>query len=182
MSQRGDLLFTHFGISGPVILNCSSRVSDLLHAGSVSAAVDFFPADDERTLEDRILKLFDENKNKKLKNIFPLLAPRQMFTLLHGVDQEIKVHSVTKEQRKTIIRTLKALPMTITCLMGLDRAIVVDGGVDLKEIHNKTMRSMRYDNLYIIGDLLHINRPSGGYSLQLCWTSGWVAGNNVLTE
>ncbi len=181
-SQRGDLLFTHFGISGPVILNCSSRVSDLLHAGSVSAAVDFFPADDERTLEDRILKLFDENKNKKLKNIFPLLAPRQMFTLLHGVDQEIKVHSVTKEQRKTIIRTLKALPMTITCLMGLDRAIVVDGGVDLKEIHNKTMRSMRYDNLYIIGDLLHINRPSGGYSLQLCWTSGWVAGNNVLTE
>ncbi len=181
-SQKGNLLFTHFGISGPVILNCSSRVSDLLHAGSVSAVVDFFPDDNERVLEDRILGLFDENKNKKLKNIFPLLAPRQIFTLLNGVDEETKVHSVTKEQRKTLIRTLKALPMTITGLMGLDRAIVVDGGVDLKEIHNKTMLSTRYDNLYIVGDLLHINRPSGGYSLQLCWTTGWVAGNSVLTR
>ena len=178
-SQKGNLLFTHFGISGPAILNCSGKVGDLLHAGSVSATVDFFPDDDERTMDDRLVRLFDENKNKKLKNIFPFLAPRQLLACMSGVDAETKAHSITKDQRKIIIRILKALPMTITGIMGLDRAVVVDGGVDLKEIHNTSMRSNRYDNLYIVGDLLHINRPSGGYSLQLCWTTGWVAGDNV---
>ena len=178
-SQKGNLLFTHFGISGPAILNCSGKVGDLLHAGSVSATVDFFPDDDERTMDDRLVRLFDENKNKKLKNIFPFLAPRQLLACMSGVDAETKAHSITKDQRKIIIRILKALPMTITGIMGLDRAVVVDGGVDLKEIHNTSMRSNRYDNLFIVGDLLHINRPSGGYSLQLCWTTGWVAGDNV---
>ena len=178
-SQKGNLLFTHFGISGPAILNCSGKVGDLLQAGPVSAAVDFFPDDDERTMDDRLVRLFDENKNKKLKNIFPFLAPRQLLACMSGVDAETKAHSITKDQRKIIIRILKALPMTITGIMGLDRAVVVDGGVDLKEIHNTSMRSNRYDNLFIVGDLLHINRPSGGYSLQLCWTTGWVAGDNV---
>ena len=130
-------------------------------------------------MDDRLVRLFDENKNKKLKNIFPFLAPRQLLACMSGVDAETKAHSITKDQRKIIIRILKALPMTITGIMGLDRAVVVDGGVDLKEIHNTSMRSNRYDNLFIVGDLLHINRPSGGYSLQLCWTTGWVAGDNV---
>lgn len=177
--RKGDILFTHFGISGPAVLNSSGKVGDLLHAGRVTGTIDFFPQDDERILEDRIIALFDENKNKTLKNIFAQIAPKQMLSCMHGVSGETKAHSVTKEQRKIIVRTLKGLPMTITSLMGLDRAVVVDGGVDIKEIHSKTMQSTLYDNLYIVGDLLHINRPSGGYSLQLCWTTGWVAGSNA---
>lgn len=177
-SAKGDLMFTHFGISGPVVLNSSGKVGDLLHAGQVTAAIDFFPECDERILEDRIIALFDQNKNKALKNIFVRLAPPQLLACMHGISGQTKVHSVTKEQRKIMVRTLKKLPITITRLMGLDRAVVVDGGVDIGEIHNKTMCSTLYDNLFIVGDLLHINRPSGGYSLQLCWTTGWVAGNN----
>ncbi len=177
--RRGDLLFTHFGLSGPVILNSSGKVGDLLHAGKVTALVDFFPTRNERMVEDEIITLFNENKNKALKNIIRHLAPPQLLVCMNNVDGEKKVHSVTKEERKIMIRTFKALPVTITKLMGLNRAVVVDGGVDLSEIQNKTMCSTLIDNLYIVGDLLHINRPSGGYSLQLCWTTGFVAGNSV---
>ncbi|MDP2630611.1 MAG: aminoacetone oxidase family FAD-binding enzyme [Candidatus Uhrbacteria bacterium] len=178
-SRKGNLLFTHFGISGPVVLNSSGKVGDLLHEGKVVARIDFFPEENERELDDRIIALFDENKNKVLRNIFNLLAPHQLLFCMKGISGEEKVHSVTKEQRGVIVHTLKAIPLTITRLMGLDRAVVVDGGVDMKEIHNKTMRSTLYDNLYIVGDLLDINRPSGGYSLQLCWTTGWVAGSSA---
>ncbi len=178
-AKKGPLIFTHFGISGPVVLNSSGKVGDLLHAGRVTASLDFFPDGDERDLEDRIIALFDENKNKALKNIFSQLCPLQILDTMNGVSGETKAHSVTKEQRKIIVRTLKGLPMTVTRLMGLDRAVVVDGGVDIREVHSKTMCSTLCENLFIVGDLLHINRPTGGYSLQLCWTSGWVAGNSV---
>ncbi len=97
-------------------------------------------------------------------------------TLLPDIDFETKVHSVSKEDRKKIVRLLKALPVRITHLMGYDRAVLADGGVPLTEIDTKTMRSLKYPNLYVTGDLLNINRPSGGYSLQLCWTTGYVAG------
>lgn len=178
-SRTGKMLFTHFGISGPMVLNSSGPVGDLLHGGTVTCAIDLFPGSDEKEVEKKIIALFDENKNKALKNVFNRIAPSQILSCIPDVQSDTKVHSITKEQRKAIVHTLKALPLTITSLMGLDRAVVVDGGVDLREIQSKTMRSRLYDNLYIIGDLLHINRPSGGYSLQLCWTTGFVAGSNV---
>ena len=86
---------------------------------------------------------------------------------------------MTRDERKHILRMLKALPVTITGLMGFDRAVVADGGIHLSEVDTKTMRSKKIANLYITGDLLDINRPSGGYGLQLCWTTGYVAGKNV---
>ena len=178
-SRRGDLIFTHLGISGPVVLNSSGKVGDLLHEGQVTASLDFFADSDERVLENRIITLFDMNKNKALKNVFSRIAPQQLLGCMQGIGEETKVHSVTKEQRKIMIRTLKALPITITGLMGLDRAVVVDGGVDIAEINHKSICSTLFDNFFIVGDLLNINRPSGGYSLQLCWTTGWVAGNCV---
>ena len=102
-----------------------------------------------------------------------------IFSLLPGLDRELKVHSVTKEQRKELVNLLKALPITITGLMGYDRAVVADGGIPLTEMDMKTMRSKFIKNLYITGDLLHITRPSGGFSLQLCWTTGFIAGLNA---
>ncbi|MBU2330187.1 NAD(P)/FAD-dependent oxidoreductase, partial [Patescibacteria group bacterium] len=92
---------------------------------------------------------------------------------------DTKVHSVTKGQRRMLAEMLKALPLTIQGLMGLDRAVIADGGVDLVELDMRSMRSRRCENAFITGDLLHIVRPSGGYSLQLCWTTGYLAGENA---
>jgi predicted Rossmann fold flavoprotein len=182
-SKTGKLLFTHFGLSGPLILNSAVMVGDLLQEGKVTAAIDAYPDTDHGALEQKILGVFENNKNKLLKNIMDEIVPHGMieavFSLLPTIDRETKVHSVTKEQRKLIVDTLKALPMTITGLMGFDRAVVADGGIPLTEMDMKTMRSKLYDNLFITGDLLHITRPSGGFSLQLCWTTGFVAGSNA---
>lgn len=179
-SLKGKILFTHFGISGPLILNAAKKVSDLMHEGQVTAIIDTYPQIDEGTLDKKITQIFNANKNKMLKNIFKEIAPpgtAEIFlTLLKNIDPEIKVHSVTKPARKEISKFLKAIPLTITGLMGYKKAVVADGGVTLKEIDTKTMRSKLYDNLFITGDLLDINRPSGGYSLQLCWTTGYIAG------
>jgi predicted flavoprotein YhiN len=101
-----------------------------------------------------------------------------VLSILGNIISETKVHSITKEDRKKIVHLLKGAKITITGLMGYDRAVVADGGVPLSEIDMKTFGSKKVKNLYITGDLLHINRPSGGFSLQLCWTSGFIAGQN----
>jgi predicted Rossmann fold flavoprotein len=181
---NGKILFTHFGVSGPLILNSASKVSKLLPTGIVNAAIDMFPKLDIGNLERQIISIFDVNKNKTLKNIISELVPagitKGMLILLNQyMDVETKVHSVTKEDRKKIVNLFKALPITITGLMGLDRAIVADGGLPLTEVDMKTMRSKKINNLFVTGDLLHINRPSGGFSLQLCWSTGYVAGSNA---
>ncbi|MEX0910312.1 MAG: aminoacetone oxidase family FAD-binding enzyme [Candidatus Paceibacterota bacterium] len=179
-SKTGKILFTHFGLSGPLILNSSSTVADLLHEGEVTATIDCYPDTDTGSLDKKILQVFNTNKNKSFKNIVQdITLPGLGETLLNFniiADPLMKVHSITKDDRRKIVDTLKALPLTIEDLMGLDRAVVSDGGVPLTEIDTKTMKSKLYDNLYLTGDILHINRPSGGYSLQLCWTTGYVAG------
>ncbi len=183
LALKGKILFTHFGLSGPLILNAAKNVSDMLHEGEVSALVDAYPDIDLGSLDKKIVKVFDANKNKTLQNVFKDIAPagagRAILPLLGNINPDKKTHSVTKEERKQITRLLKALPISISGLMGYDRAIVADGGLSLAEIDAKTMRSKLYDNLYITGDLLDITRPSGGFSLQLCWTTGYVAGSNV---
>ncbi len=180
---KGNVLFTHFGLSGPLILNASGRIADLLQEGDVTLKIDCYPNLDEGELEAKILSVFDTEKNRAFKNAFKTIAPIGMsaalLLCLPKIDPEKKVHSITKDERKEIVRLLKALPLTITGLMGFDRAVVADGGVILEEIDTKTMQSKIVSNLFITGDLLHINRPSGGYSLQLCWTTGYVAGVNA---
>ena len=181
LALKGKILCTHFGLSGPLILNAAGKVADWLHEGVVTAKIDVYPNLDLGALDKHITKIFDDNKNKILKNVFKVIAPKgasaAILSLLPTIDPEIEINSITKPQRKQIVNLLKALPVNITGLMGLDRAVVVDGGLDIKEIEAKTMRSKLYANLFVTGDLLHISRPSGGYSLQLCWTTGFVAGN-----
>lgn len=179
-SKTGKVLFTHFGLSGPLILNSSSKVADLLHTGKVTAKIDAYPDTTLGTLEQQIIKVFDANKNKMLKTIFKEIVPAgthdAIMTLLPEINFETKVHSITRDERKSIANLLKELPVNILGLMGYDRAVVADGGVTLSEIDTRTMRSKKIRNLFVTGDLLHINRPSGGFSLQLCWTTGYVAG------
>lgn len=182
-SRTGKILFTHFGVSGPLILNAAKDVADLLEEGEVSAMIDCFPDTDHGALERRILGMFDAHKNKMLRTVFDTIAPpgthKTILSLLSDIDPEKPVHSVTTEERKAIVHLLKALPLTVTGLMGADRAVVADGGVPLTEMDMRALRSKILKNLFITGDLLHINRPSGGYSLQLCWTTGYVAGMHV---
>jgi predicted Rossmann fold flavoprotein len=181
-SKTGKVLFTHFGLSGPLILNSAHQVSDLLHAGTVTATIDCYPDTEIGTLDKELVSHFEKHKNKMVRTALKEFLPvgtADAILSASALDPEMKVHSVPKESRRTFAHFLKALPVTITGLMGYDRAVVADGGVSLLEIDTKTMRSMKVKNLFIIGDLLHIRRPSGGYSLQLCWTSGWVAGTNA---
>jgi predicted Rossmann fold flavoprotein len=180
--EKGPILFTHFGISGPTILNASSRVADLLQEGSVTARIDCFPELDDAGAESRVLAVFDAEKNKMLKNVFTRIVPGMhtaLLAALPSISPDAKVHSITKEERKALCQFLKAMPLTITGLMGFDRAVVADGGVPLTEIDMRTMRSQVVSNLFVTGDLLHIRRPSGGYSLQLCWTTGFIAGTHA---
>ncbi len=184
-SKTGKLLLTHFGLSGPTILNSAGQVGDLLAIGAVTATIDLFPTTDLGALDQTIVTLFGIHHNKQLKNVIREVVPTGIaagVVELLEVDKEIhmgsKVQAVPKEHRKKLTALLKHLPVTVTGLMGFDRAVVADGGVILQEIDTKIMRSKLFSNLFITGDLLHINRPSGGYSLQLCWTTGYVAGTH----
>ncbi len=182
-SKTGKVLFTHFGLSGPLILNSASKVNDLLYNGKVTATIDAYPDTNQGDLSARIVKIFDANKNKILRTVFKDIAPegtaKAIEIVLNTIDFTKKVHSITREERKLIVDTLKALPISITNLMGYDRAVVADGGVILEEVDMRKMKSKLFQNLYVTGDLLNINRPSGGYGLQLCWTSGYIAGSNI---
>ncbi len=184
-TKTGKLLFTHFGVSGPLILNSAGKIGALFESGSkVTALIDAYPDTDLGSLEDKIIKILDQSKNKMFKNVVseivpPGMAPGIMILLAKEINFETKVHSISREDRKKIVHILKALPLTITNLMGFDRAVVADGGVSLAEIDTKTMQSKKIHNLFVTGDLLDITRPSGGYSLQLCWTTGYVAGMNA---
>jgi len=183
-SKTGKILFTHFGLSGPLILNSSKKVSDLLEElGNVQAFIDAYPDTNEGKLEEDILKVFDNNKNKIFRTVLKEVVPEGMSKAIElidtGINFDTKVHSITKEDRKKFVKLLKNLPVTITNLMGYERSVVADGGVSLKELDMKTMSSKLYKNLFVTGDLLNISRNSGGYSLQICWTTGYVAGMSV---
>lgn len=182
-SVRGPLLFTHFGLSGPTILNAAAKVQDLLHEGRVEAHIDLFPDETIGALNERILTLFEQHKNRTVVNALKEILPpgtSEVFTAcITDLTQDTKVHSVTKEQRGELAHFLKKISLTIAGLMDPEHAVIADGGVDLTEIDTKTMRSKILKNVFITGDLLHIRRPTGGYSLQLCWTTGYVAGTHA---
>lgn len=190
---KGKILFTHVGVSGPTVLNLSKDVGELLKYGDVFISVDVLPQIDQATLDTKLNTLFRTEINKKLKNCLgliggahatdnsPVLPTALIKSVIEisGVDGETPAHSVTKEDRRKILATLKGLTMQISGLLGTDKAIVTSGGVVLTEIEPKTMQSRIHPNLYLVGDMLNIDRPSGGYSLQLCWTTGYVAGSDA---
>ena len=181
-TKKGKILFTHFGLSSPLILNSASKVAELLHAGTVTAGIDMYPDTDFADLDKKIIAIFNDNKNKLFKNVIDLCVPAGMakgIELISPIDLHTQVNSIKSEDRKEFVKLLKALPLTITGLMGFERAVIADGGIPLSEVDTKTMKSKVVDNLYVTGDLLHVNRPSGGYSLQLCWTTGYIAGVNA---
>ncbi len=181
-AYKGKLLFTHVGITGPTVLNMSRDVGELLKYGDVVIMIDLFPARDNKGLKQDLQNILVEQSNKKLKNVLgPLVVSslQKPLLALAGIDGETFCHSVSSEDRVKLVETMKAIPLHVKGLLGKDKAVVSSGGVALTEVDFKTMQSRLVPNLYLVGDVLNIDRPSGGYSLQLCWTTGFVAGNNA---
>jgi predicted Rossmann fold flavoprotein len=182
LSRQGKLLFTHVGVSGPTILNLSSEVNKLLKGGNVSLELDLFPRLDEGELRTHINEHIATHSNRKLHNVLAELLPRAFATItleLLSINSETPGHSFRSDDRARLTQFLKRFPLNIKGLLGTDKAIVSGGGVSLTEIDFKTMSSKLVPNLYLIGDVLNIDRPSGGYSLQLCWSTGYVAGSHA---
>ena len=181
-AYKGKLLFTHVGISGPTVLNMSKDIGELLKYGEVEIKIDLFPNRDNRGLKQDLQNILVAESNKKLKNVLNPLIPASLQTPIlnmGNIDGETYSHSVSSEDRVKLVEIMKAIPLHVKGLLGKEKAIVSSGGVDLKEVDFKTMQSRLIPNLYLVGDVLNIDRPSGGYSLQLCWTTGFVAGNSI---
>lgn len=178
-TERGKILFTHFGISGPAALHASKAIDELLKTGEVVISLDILPALNNEQLDATLQNLFKTHNNKKIVNSLNALIRSALSPVIIAqckINPETVCNSITREERLRLIARLKNLPMRADQLLGVDKAIITSGGVSLEEIDPKTMRSRLFPNLYIIGDMLNIDRPSGGYSLQLCWTTGFVAG------
>ena len=181
-SRLGKLLFTHVGISGPTILNMSKDIGELLKYGEVDIIIDLIPSRDYGQLNTALQELFKTENLKKLKNTLGLMVPQAIVPIIlemSGIDPDRFNHSVTREERVKLVQIIKNIPLKAKGLLGLDKAVVTSGGVKLDEVDFKTMQSRLFPNLYLVGDILNIDRPSGGYSLQLCWTTGYVAGDSI---
>jgi len=180
--RTGKILFTHFGLSGPVILNISKKIGELLKYGDVFLFLDIFPCFDCGKLDLKIQEIFSKQSNKKLKNSLSSLLPSALAPIvikMSGINPETFCHSVNREERFRLGKIIKNMPMKIDKLLGVEKAIITSGGAAPEEVDFKTMASRLFPNLYLIGDILNIDRPSGGYSLQLCWTTGYVAGTSA---
>lgn len=183
--SKGKVLFTHEGMSGPGILNLSERIGALLDEGPVDLLLDLVPTLAVDAFEQILLERFIASPNKLVRNQWHDLIPGALVVpLLEAalVPETLPSHSVTVEMRRRLVATAKAFTLAVSHLLGSDKAVVSAGGVALPEVDFKTMESRLVPGLYIIGDVLNINRPSGGYSLQLCWTTGYVAGRAVLEK
>ena len=179
ISKKGKVLFTHVGLSGPTILNMSKDIGDLLKYGEVTVCLDILPKEDYGTLNTRLQELFKEHDKKKIRNAITNIIPSSISPTvidLSLIDPEKECNSITREERIKLINLLKGIPLHVESLLGVEKAIITSGGVQLDEVDFKTMRSRLFPNLYLIGDILNIDRPSGGFSLQICWTTGMVAG------
>ena len=182
---KGKILFTHVGLSGPAILNMSKDIGELLKYGSVVLSLDLLPTQDYGKLNIKLQELFKDHDTKKFRNALVNLIPSAIVPVvveLSGIDPETQCNSITREERLKLVNLLKDIPMQVDKLLGIEKAIITSGGVALNEVDFKTMRSRLFPNLYLVGDILNVDRPSGGYSLQLCWTTGFVAGNSAFID
>lgn len=177
--EFGEMLFTHFGVSGPLLLSASAAIKPSLTAGELSMFIDLKPALSEEQLDHRLLREFDEAKNKQFKNSIGGLFPAKMIPVmleLSGIDPEKKVNEITKEERRYFIGLIKAFPVTLCGLRDFNEAIITKGGVKVKEVNPSTMESKLVPHLYFCGEVLDLDAMTGGYNLQIAWSTGYLAG------
>lgn len=178
-SEMGEMLFTHFGISGPVVLSASAHIGDGV---GVKAVIDLKPALDEETLDKRILRDFEENRNRDYCNSLSALLPQKLIPVIvrkSGIAPHKKVNSITKEERKALVRLIKGLEFTLNGKRPIDEAIVTSGGVAVNEINPSTMESKLVSGLFFAGEVIDVDAYTGGYNLQIAFATGALAGENA---
>ena len=179
----GEMLFTHFGVSGPLVLSASSIIgSTLQKKGSLKAYIDLKPALSRDDLENRILRDFNDNLNKHLSSVLRGLLPSSMvpvFIEIMDFDDSRQINSVTKEERALLLDLLKAFPFTITGLRDYNEAIVTQGGVSVKDIDPSTLKCKNINNLSFVGEVLDLDAFTGGFNLQIAWSTGYLAGLSI---
>ncbi len=184
-SEFGEMLFTHYGITGPLVLTASARVGGLIGEKPLSTWIDLKPAVTEETLDARLVRIFEENKNKTLRNVLGELYPAKMIPVipaLAGVDGEKKVHDVSKKEREALVRVTKHMPLTLTSLRPYNEAVVTQGGVSVKEVAPATMESKKVGDLYFIGEVLDLDAVTGGFNLQIAWSTAAVCAEAILAK
>lgn len=175
----GEMLFTHFGVSGPLILSASSLYVKKYLNTPVSLSIDLKPALSKEQLDKRLIKDFEEKKNKQFKNALDGLLPAKMIPVmisLSGISPEKRIHEVTREERAGLVELLKNFTMTVNGVRGFREAIVTQGGVHVKEVNPSTMESKLVKGLYFSGEVLDLDAVTGGFNLQIAWSTGYLAG------
>ena len=183
--EFGEMLFTHYGVTGPVILSASSIVGKRLKDKELTLHIDLKPALTEEQLDKRVLREFEANHNRQFKNAVDSLFPaklRPVMVELSGIPEEKKVHEITKEERLRFVHLVKDFTITLTGLRGYNEAIITKGGVSVKEIDPGTMESKLVKGLYFAGEVLDLDAVTGGYNLQIAWSTGYLAGINAAAD
>ena len=178
----GEMLFTHFGVSGPLVLSASGMIKPVQFKQELCMYIDLKPALDAEQLVKRILREFDAAMNKQFKNVIGSLMPAKMIPVvirLSGIDPDKKVNEVSREERQHLVQLLKRLPLTINGLRGWNEAIITKGGVSVKDINPSTMESKKVSHLFFCGEVLDLDALTGGYNLQIAWSTGYLAGISV---
>ena len=179
----GELMFTHFGITGPLVLSASSLIKNDIQ--NLVALIDCKPALDEAKLDKRILRDFEENINHNIKNVLNKLLPKSMIPIVlrrAGIDPGKKVNFITKDERKRLLDNIKNLEFHISSLRNFNEAIITRGGVDVHDVNPHTMESKHVNGLYFAGEVLDVDALTGGFNLQIAWSTGALAGNSFVSQ
>lgn len=180
--EFGEMLFTHFGVSGPLILSASAAIKPSLAKRALAMEIDLKPALSEEQLDARLLREFETAKNRRFRNAAAPLFPAKLIPVmleLGGIAPDRKVNEITEEERLRFVRLIKAVPLTLDGLRDFNEAIITKGGVHVKEINPSTMESKRIRNLYFCGEVLDLDAVTGGYNLQIAWSTGYLAGSSI---
>ena len=181
-SDFGEMLFTHYGVSGPLMLSASSYITKKLQDREMKLVIDLKPALSEEQLNQRVLRDFEENKNKQFRNAITKLFPAKLIpvmVMLSGIDAEKKVNEVSKEERMEFVRLIKHFTLTINGTRSFREAIITQGGVKTKEVNPATMESKLVPNLYFVGEVLDLDALTGGFNLQIAWSTAYMAGSSI---
>lgn len=176
----GEMLFTHFGVSGPLVLTASSYYRK---GADTVLLIDLKPAMEEEQLDRRLLRDFEENRNRQFKNALGALFPAKLIPVmipLSGIRPEKKVNEITREERRAFVKLIKNLPLTVTGTRGFEEAIITGGGVSVKDVNPSTMGSRKIKGLYFAGEVLDLDALTGGFNLQIAWSTGHLAGQSAL--
>lgn len=177
-SEFGEMMFTHFGITGPLVLTASANLGNVVRKQSLQGYIDLKPALTEEQLDARLLREFEEGNTKQFKNVIGHLYPSKMVPVMiemSGIRLEKKVNEITREERKKLLEITKHFPFTVTGLRDFKEAIITKGGVDVKNINPKTMESKLVKGLYFIGEVLDVDGLTGGFNLQVAWSTAYAA-------